>query len=162
TERCSVRTRYHGDASRIMWNRPLAALVEESLLAQLCQGELHRLPPEPVTLSVDANDFELQISARGEHRHVPKHNHLHSIVGSGWHPILIGLPDHAANLRIPITQAEVPVSVPMTLEIAELAADPDPPQTRLDYLTCLKCEIQDRHRVVDSRAEPWTSARSVE
>ena len=105
--------------------RSLARLVEQSLLPQLRQRQLHRLSPEAVAFGIDARDLELQSPTGGEHGHRAEEHYLHPIVGRCRHPVLIGEPHHTGNLRGAIAKGEIPMAVAVTLEVADFAADPN-------------------------------------
>src|SRR5258705_4671160 len=124
TERRAIRAGDDRDALRESGDRSLPAFVQQSFFAKLRQRQLHRLSPETIANGFDANYSQLQVAARGKHSHLAVQHDLHPDVRRGGNSPPIAGPADALDFCRGVAQAEIPVTVAMVLEVADLAAHP--------------------------------------
>src|SRR5690606_23984719 len=96
--------------------------------------ELQCLAPESVALRLHALHNELKVAAYGPDGNLAEGRELHAVVGRRWYTLLVARPHHAPHLRILIAQAEVPVAIPVRLEVRYLAAHPQREEGSLENI----------------------------
>ena len=124
-QRGAVGTGDHGNDAWITWQRALALARQESVFLQLRACALEGFAPQAVPLRLEPADRELHVAARRVHGELAERGHLHTVVRCGGDRATILRPDDATQLGIAVAETEIPVAIPVRLEIDDLAAHPE-------------------------------------
>ena len=145
-QRRAVGTRDDGDDARESGESPLSLRSEQAVGGETRARDLERFATKAVALGLDANDGELHLTARRVDREASERGDEHAVIGRRGNPPLITVPHDATNLRPRVAESEIPMSVPVRLEVGDFAAHPNRDERALENVAGRLSECGDGYR----------------
>ena len=127
-----VRTRDDREAAREPGKRAFPLRLEQPIAAKRFERPLERLAAQAIARLFDRRHAQLHVAAHGVHGHLPVHDNGHAVFEDRPDPPLVVGPHDASQLRRPVAKREVPVPVPVGLEVNDLSPNPQRMDRALD------------------------------
>src|SRR5207248_11659233 len=115
------------------------------LALELESRALERLAPEPIALRLQRIHLELEIAAIRIDRELPERGDLHPVIRRRGNAPNVTRPDNTSDLCLRVAKTEVPLAVPMRLEVAHLAAHPERHERAFEHILRSPSDRVDRN-----------------
>src|SRR6185437_1644886 len=135
--------------------RTLARRLQQTIRTQSFRRLGERLSPEAIANGIERGNGALQISALRVHRELAERDNLHAVFGERGDAPLVARPEHAPDHRRRAAKVEIPVTVTVRGEVADLASNPERRERALEHRLGERRQRLHGHCLFARRARKW-------